>query len=351
MNRKLFFALASLAFITGLGITLCLFRVSIFGHHDDGYGDSVAQAKAITNDVQRKASDSLTWRNLRAGDDLYLNDSVITGNNSTCDVVFHAGHFLNIGPNTLIQIKPPEKPELPITLVLNSGQYQIRLAKEDKIQLNDLTVRFAQPSLVIVSRNSENLRVELVEGRAEIVDKITGTSVQSLALGSPLVMNEPQSITPVVEKAPAPIPAAKKSTSAPVKDNTRDRIKNKITGPKITMRMPEPGYRARAHLPLKISWEANPQAEVYSWEISRDPDFNQIVDSGETFETSKAVSNLPEGKLFWRVNGRDEDGILIGEDEIWAVYIEERKPASKDVSTHDIPVSDIPKGQSSGVRK
>jgi len=343
MNKKLFVAIGSLVFLTSLGLVLSFFYAPFF-RGVDGYGDSLAVTTIVANEVQRKAADSLTWSPLRTQDQLYQNDSVLTGISSSTEIKFHLGHVLNLGPNTLVSIQLPAKPEEPITLLLTNGQYQLRIAKNERVRLNDLTVRFVSTSLIIVDRTKAHTKFELVEGQAEIIDRITGTLVQSFQVGAPVLLSEAQ-IEEILPVKIEEVKKTKKTWEAPLHEARGERIKSKILGPKIALKFPQPGKTVQAKTPVMMAWAPNSVVEVYNWEIARDPEFVQVVDSGETFETTITVDNLPPGRLYWRVQGRDEEGIFVSEDEIWSLDVQERQPATADVSEHTIPVSQLQQAQ------
>ncbi|WP_266183287.1 FecR family protein [Dyella humicola] len=74
---------------------------------------------------------------------------------------------------------------------------------------------------------------------------------------------------------------------------------------------PQPGSKARATRPT-FRWTESEEAGSYSWQLSSDPSFNQLLSSDATITGSQARArkSLPYGRYYWRVASRDKDGKL-----------------------------------------
>ena len=74
---------------------------------------------------------------------------------------------------------------------------------------------------------------------------------------------------------------------------------------------PQPDSKARETRP-SFRWTDNQEAVSYSWQLSGDASFAQLLDSNPTITSAqtRAHNALPYGRYYWRVASRDKDGKL-----------------------------------------
>lgn len=78
------------------------YKDSVLNFFDNKHTDSLAEVTAFKNDVRRKDSKSIDFKNTQQNEKIYHGDSLSTGSNSNALVTFKSGQLLNVDQNSLI---------------------------------------------------------------------------------------------------------------------------------------------------------------------------------------------------------------------------------------------------------
>ncbi len=78
------------------------YKESVLNFFDKKHTNSLAEVTAFTNDVRRKDSKSIDFKNTQQNEQIYHGDSLSTGSNSNAIVAFKSGQLLNVDQNSLI---------------------------------------------------------------------------------------------------------------------------------------------------------------------------------------------------------------------------------------------------------
>lgn len=123
----------------------------------------VGQATAARNNPQRRYSGSLTYLDLKAGENINLGDTIFVDSNSSLELKLSTGSTIRLGAMTLVLV---DRENNLIKLVLNNGEVEGTIYEKDK---------------VILDINEENLELS---GEKNAVFKISKADItQSTVFG------------------------------------------------------------------------------------------------------------------------------------------------------------------------
>lgn len=190
-----FFAVAALIAAAAVGLEFVSRRLAASG----STGLKIGTIETRENDVRRKSQMELGWKDLRASSDVYNNDRVFTGEQSTAEIVLHGGRRLSVKPNSLVVISLPEEAVADDRLSLGWGAFFGRGAET--------------PASVAEKQTPPAATVQVISGSAEILS--AESAPQPIAAHEvAAVSSERIVIEPVREPATADAPVFQTVTVA-----------------------------------------------------------------------------------------------------------------------------------------
>ena len=158
----------------------------LFGVQSRNLNLKLAEVRVVVDSVRRKKLDSPEFIQLRKNQDIFNDDSIMTGKNSKSLLTFIDGSTVEIGPDSLVQIQVHQDPVL-----------------SNNIHLNLDVQRGTQKVLV----KGEQLQVTAVN---ESASANTIIEVPAIAKVTP-IPDVPQTPTAAVESSPPPMPVTVKN--------------------------------------------------------------------------------------------------------------------------------------------
>lgn len=222
---------------------------------------AIAVFETISSKVKHKTESSFNWFPSESGDDLYLNDQIITSDSSTANIIFKgSAHKISVGPNTLIKLSAIG---------------------------DDLNLDIISGSIVLSGSSgsaTKNIRIngaELKTGKLSSVraQKTKGSSLPTFQLlkGKASIKNKPLKAGTVVNSA----------------------LKKVL--PSIRLISPANGSQTEDGTPLQLSWHKTKQHK-YNLEIARDRKFSNIITHKKNLKKNSILYTFPSpGTYFWRV--------------------------------------------------
>lgn len=318
----------------GLGIFGVLIGSLVYMLFSDPHSDqdpadlSFGKVIKVKNDVQRRPVSDLSWQPIDNHTFLFENDTILTGENSAVKIRLVDGEEISAEENTLFRLTAPQKEKDLVALILKKGRFKVKLHAKSRFQMDSHSISSNGSNTVVVEALKNN--------KIKIVASSKGVSVLSNKTGKARKLGADTPLILMGEKIQIPKVSSRRKKS---RSNNEFVIPSRIRGPKVSMLGPKPGSRHSGDTPVLFHWKKHPTALLYFWQVAKDEEFLDVVDSGETFETEIKVANLPTERLYWRVQGQDADGFPIPEQEIRIFRVTDRAPSSDfDVSTRKIPV-------------
>lgn len=189
-----------------LGIFLLVFHEPIIEFLNDVFGPKdprpvVAKIETFSGEVDFKKPKTLSYRKVRAGTELRIQDTIVTGNDSTTIIAFNTGFRLEVDQNSIIIIEQPEageSGELKITFlrgnfkVLDKGQAGSLILSKDNI-LQDPSGTVAKPLTIAA--------------KPKLIAKPSPPPIPSPVIKSEVI----EEIKTVAKPTPKPTPKAKET--------------------------------------------------------------------------------------------------------------------------------------------
>ena len=317
--------------------------------------------------AQRKYASQVIWEDVAQNMPVYANDSIRTAEHSEAVIHFNDGTEISLDENSLVQLSFA-RDAIDINFVqgaIAAKRFSLEgRADEIRITSGDAVVALEKGDVKITKTEDRETDITVSEGKAEVrtggeektivkdekvvITKDAETKVLKLTLK--LVSPSPNeklvsagALAPVtfswqpVEK-PALLEIARDSSfrniavSLPAKGTTATvnlapgsyywRLREAGGGEfsdvrKLTILRDQPiqlvsprqndAFSYYSNPPIiTFSWQKNDLAQLYTLEISRDPDFKIIVRAVETPLSEIAVDGLTESTYYWRVRARNE---------------------------------------------
>jgi len=348
----------------------------IFNSKDGSLGKITLTKK----NVRKKSSASLVWEDTGNSQKVFAYDSILTLDQSAAEVVLDSGTNITLHENTLVTIEPPrvDSKDGPVRLRFHRGAMSAQFDRGPAaVDTGDWVVEAEAKSQISVrARGDDQFEIEAHGGEAKVINSKNNQDTTLLKLGHSLVLNqqkisEPRAVLDIKWREPldgqriythedsVPVsfqwegtigrvyitePNSSHGREVPVPPGETKQIVTLGVGnyavqlmdkgllsysrnisvwsaPRIYLLSPLPRERVKSDKALVLSWTINPEVASYVWQISSDSEFKNIIQSGETTDNSVEVNNLPLGKVFWRVLGKDEGHFVIPEIYFNEFYI------------------------------
>jgi hypothetical protein len=337
--------------------------------------DSLGQITLVKRNVRKKSSSSLVWEDTKDTQEVFAYDSVLTLDQSAAEVVLNSGTSITLHENTLVSIEPPTSGDGsgPVRLRFRRGSMNAQMGRDPaSVDTGDWVVEAAPKSKISVRSKGSQFEIESHGGEATILNSATqGSAV--VKIGQAVVVNdkkisEPKEVLNLEWNEPKDgqriythqnavavnfqwagtaseisiyEPESNQAKDIPVNSSDGKQQVSLATGnyavqlmdkglltysrnisiwsaPKIYLLDPLPRERIKIDKPLLLSWTLNAEVSSYVWQVASDESFKTIIKSGETHDntaevTAGTANQLPLGKLYWRVLGKDELGNIIPE--------------------------------------
>lgn len=241
----------------------------------------VGSLTKLSNDVRRKTIEDFSWLPIRNQDVVYLKDSLFTGSSSSAILQLTDGTQLRISSNSLITLNM-DGGEL--VLDLKFGDLSADLAANSK-----LSIKSGEDVSQVINSGQNNTTLELSKkpGASSVKVNTGELTLKSKNQGTSTRLNAQ---APTVNLAGAA--ASKVVLTYSISEGTT------FVAPTETSQ-------------AELSWSVKSgKAAKFKVEISRQPDFTEIISSLETQELKLLTNPLPTNqKYFWRVLSYDERGV------------------------------------------
>ncbi len=288
-NRFKNILLISLAFIVALFCLVYLFSdFLIFDKNNDGNRQSLAILNDKKNTVRQKKEGSEAWINLDLNDQLYLNDTIFTQEDSTGAIKFNDGTILEMAPKTLLKLDG------------NIGDTQINLISgfmlakmSDKTKSDQkLRLKAGNTSLELDSSNA-NLQLQADENGENKVTILSGQA-DILVNGQKIQVGENQYLQ--------------------ISKDGNSQIKNL----EIQLLSPEmkSEYIGRADNLLVFNWKTGRQVDKFELTIADDPLFKINKKSFSSAEKTFTLPKINDGNHYWKVTAQTSDNDQFIESQI-----------------------------------
>ncbi len=260
------------------------------GGKENNLGDVFRKAAVLIlarNEVKTKRADSIAWSTAKPGMALYNHDSVQTFRDALAQITIDKKNSFTMGSNSLVIIKRMEKDpfqnEHRSAMVLLEGELRGKIAPGD----NSLNLEVSTPGAVAKLSGSTGQKTDFrVSANRDQTSSIAVFHGQAEVTAGGKVVKIPENMSVIVKPGEAPgalvpllLPPAQASPA-------------------------HKGMLAYRHLPPKVdfSWSPVPGADAFRLQISRDPEFKEIIVDKTLQETSFSHGNMKPGTYFWRVN-------------------------------------------------
>jgi hypothetical protein len=239
----------------------------------------IGKAIFITNDVRRKPTAGETWEPLKQGGELFDDDTVESGTNSTASILLDDSTMIDLCADSLITFDRTGD-EMRVSLVRGCGDIRRAGDRLDR-----------KKHLVLVE---ENHRITLDEGDLSI-EKGPGKGLELFVHSG---------------AAKLEINGKERTVSAGERAVINDAS---VSVEKIKLTLQEPGdgtrlYTTGGAVDLNFSWDYSGEVNgdaPYTFEISKNRDFSAIIKRSRLRKAMTGAS-LPDGSYFWRVSATDQ---------------------------------------------
>jgi len=344
---------------------------------------SLGELTLVKKNVRKKSNSSLVWEDTENSSQVFAYDSVLTLDQSTAEITLNSGTSITLHENTLVSIEPPSSRDGsgPVRLKFHRGSMNAHLGRDPaSVDAGDWVVEAEPKSKISVrSTGSDKFEIESHGGEVRVLNSGETQSPTMVKMGQAVVVND-QKISEIKEvlnlqwsepkdgkriythQDAIPVrfqwegeasdisiyePESDHGSIIPINATDGEQLVTLGTGnfaiqlmnkglltysrnisiwsaPKIYLLDPLPRERIKSDKPLPLSWTLNKEVSSYVWQISTDKEFKNIIKSGETKDNTATTNDLPLGKLYWRVLGKDEAGYIIPEIYSNPFYILEK---------------------------
>jgi hypothetical protein len=257
-----------------------------------GLIDAFRNAAILTlarRDVKSKRADSIAWEHARPGMPLFNHDAVQTYQDSSAMISIDKRNSLTMGSNSLVIVKRVEKDPFQMenhsAMVLLEGELRGKIGSGDKpinievmtpggvARLTGGTSPGEKTDFKVSTNRDESSSIAVFKGQAEIV-----------AQGKLVKVSENMGVI----LRPGEAPGAPVQLPSPPDQ----------TGPV------HKGILYYRTLPPKVhfSWKSTSGVDAFHVQISRDPEFREIIVDKKTPDTDFFHGNLSKGRYYWRVS-------------------------------------------------
>jgi hypothetical protein len=269
--------------IVGTGVAVFMFwqnlNITVTKQNENPIGYILFKTRI----AQRRFGDRTAWTSLKNNSPIYNNDSIHTANLSEAVIVFPSGDRIELGENSMIQVRSTADGT---RLELTSGNINVQSTEESVLTLisEGVEVKVEGGSLISAGADVEaGFNMQVVEGSVGVT---TGEGVlQNAEAGTALSIAS----TGEVERRPSVA----------------------VTTPRPNVRMIA---ESDAPIPFTFSWKTTDFSgnEHVRLEIARDSRFTRLANS---FDVEGSVTNqsieLTTGLWYWRVypSGAESGGV------------------------------------------
>jgi hypothetical protein len=162
------------ALLTAGAIGICVCIYLLFFEHDfagsENSASAIGQVTFKAKDTRQKSSKSFDWGQLKERQNIFVGDSIYSGEESQVEVGMKSGGTVQVGANSLVTFDMIEKDKI---IDLELGNFRVKVDGQMKIAVNGkLTVINGKKSevQVFIGKNKKP-QLRLLSGEAKIIRK------------------------------------------------------------------------------------------------------------------------------------------------------------------------------------
>lgn len=246
---------------------------------------SLGQVKPIGKDVRLRAESAADWNSVARLSDVYLNDRVFTGKNSTAEIHLKNRQTFIVEPNSLVKISDEQETAL---FDLQDGSFFAEIKKGARFFVKN-----------------KNKKTEIKAEQASLRIETKGDEIKLVVLKGEAAAITAEGKKPVVVKA---------NEEAVLKEEKVEMVPLKIA--LLTPASREVHFSNGS--PTRLSWRTSVPTSV-TVKVAKDRDFQDVVFNQVTEQNSLEVELPSQQSYFWKVETID-NGTLVSSSSSFSVY-------------------------------
>lgn len=273
----------------------------------DGTHKLAGKMVNLENDVKLKPAESITWYPLSREEDVFIGDTVFTGEASTSNVKLVDGAKVLIAPSSLV------------TFSERNGQFQVTLhygklnselnQREILVNVgNEVQTLSPNGATVEITKDKKRSAVRLLRGEAKIKKRDIELALRANELVDLQKVKPPPPVVPpvVAAKKPEPVPEPKVEMPPPAAPTAQNSIESFQMSQSEALTYDGKYFKINPRQDTTLTWQADSKNPQYEIETASTEDFSEIIEKQTLQENKLPFSKIGIDPLYWRVRVKEE---------------------------------------------